>query len=67
MGAFEGTPCYLGTSDPDGWVPPERVRETAAALTALGATVELDVFCGMEHIVNDQEIAAGRVLLSGCG
>ena len=53
MGSFEGTPAYLGTSDPDGWVPPERVRETAAALTTLGAVVELDVFAGMDHLVND--------------
>ena len=67
MGSFEGTPAYLGTSDPDGWVPPERVRETAVALTTLGADVTLDVFAGMDHLVNDEEIAAGRALLSGCG
>ena len=63
MDAFEGTPVYLGTSDPDGWVPVWRVRETAAAFSALGAAVELDVFEGMEHIVYDEEIAAGRALL----
>ena len=67
LGAFESTPAYLGTSDPDGWVPVWRVRETAAALEALGAQVSLDVFEGMDHIVNDEEIAAGRALLSGCG
>jgi predicted esterase len=61
--AFEGTPVYLGTSDPDGWVPVWRVRETAAAFSQLGATVQLDVFEGMDHLVNDQEIAAGRALL----
>ena len=48
-------------------MPAERVRETAAALTALGAVVQLDVFAGMDHLVNDAEIAAGRALLSGCG
>jgi phospholipase/carboxylesterase len=61
--AFEATPVYLGTSDPDGWVPVWRVRETAAAFTALGASVELEVFEGMDHLVNDAEIAAGRELL----
>ena len=40
-----------------------RVRETAAAFAALGASVTLDVFEGMDHLVNDQEIAAGRELL----
>ena len=67
LGVFDGTPAYLGTSDPDGWVPPERVRETAAALKALGATVQLQVFEGMDHLVNDEEIAAGRAMLSDCG
>ena len=40
-----------------------RVRETAAAFSALGASVTLDVFDGMDHLVNDEEIAAGRALL----
>ncbi len=64
MGAFEGTPAYLGTSDPDDWVPAERVRETAAALERLGAAVTLEVFAGLDHVVNDEEIEAGRALLS---
>ena len=63
LGSFEGTPAYLGTSDPDDWVPVWRVRETAAALDELGARVDLEVFEGMDHLVNDQEIAAGRELL----
>jgi phospholipase/carboxylesterase len=57
----------MGTSDPDGWVPVWRVRETEAVLSALGASVKLDVFAGMDHLVNDAEIAAGRELLSDCG
>jgi phospholipase/carboxylesterase len=66
-GSFAGTPAYLGTADPDDWVPVERVRETAALLRAQDAEVALDVFGGMDHLVNDQEIAAGRALISGCG
>jgi phospholipase/carboxylesterase len=63
LGAFEGTPAYLGTSDPDDWVPVWRVRETAAVLEALGAAVQLEVFDGLEHVVDDAEISAGRELL----
>jgi phospholipase/carboxylesterase len=66
-GSFAGTPAYLGTSDPDDWVPVERVRETAGLLRAQDAQVTLQVFPGMDHLVNDEEIAAGRELLSGCG
>jgi predicted esterase len=63
LGTFDGTPAYLGTSDPDGWVPAWRVQETSAALSALGASVTVDVFEGMDHLVNDAEIEAGRALL----
>ena len=66
-GTFAGTPAYLGTADPDDWVPVERVRETAALLRAQDAEVTLEVFPGLDHLVNDEEIAAGRSLLSGCG
>jgi predicted esterase len=60
---FGGMPAYLGTSDPDGWVPVERVRETAALLERHGARVTLQVFEGQDHVVNDEEIAAGRALI----
>jgi phospholipase/carboxylesterase len=67
LGSFEETPVYIGTSDPDDWVPVWRVQETSAVLSELGAVVALDVFEGMEHLVNDAEIAAGKALLSGGG
>jgi predicted esterase len=66
-GSFEGTPAYLGTSHPDGWVPLERVRETATLLESLGARVSVDVYEGQDHIVNDEEIAAGRELIRAVG
>ena len=48
-------------------MPAERVRETAALLLAQDARVTAQVFPGMDHLVNDQEIAAGRELIRGCG
>jgi predicted esterase len=66
-GSFAGTPAYLGTSDPDAWVPAERVRETAALLRAQDAQVAAELFPGQDHLVNDAEIAAGRELIRGCG
>jgi predicted esterase len=62
-GAFGGMPAFLGTADPDDWVPVWRVHETAAVLGALGASVDLRVYPGMDHGVNDEEIAAGRALI----
>lgn len=58
-----GTPIYLGTSDPDDWVPATRVEETAAVLTARGARVTTQIFPGLGHEVSDLELdAAGQLI-----
>jgi predicted esterase len=64
-GAFAGTPCFLGTADPDDWVPVWRVHETASVLGALGASVSLRVYPGMDHLVNDEEIELARSVVIG--
>ena len=64
-GSFDGMPAFLGTADPDDWVPAERVAETADVLHSLGARVTTRIYPGMDHMVNDLEIAAGRELLRG--
>jgi phospholipase/carboxylesterase len=57
-GDLAGTPVFLGTSDVDEWVPEARVHETAEALRAQGGAVELRVYPGMAHEINDDEISA---------
>ena len=58
-----GTLVYLGTSDPDDWVPAARVRETAAVLAARGARVTTQVFPGLGHEVSEAELdAAGQLI-----
>jgi predicted esterase len=63
-GSLDGTPVFLGCSDVDSHVPAARVRETAEVLTKFGATVDLRLYPGMPHTVNDDEIAAARDLLA---
>jgi len=63
IGSLEGTPVFLGTSDPDAHVPVERVEETSQVLTDLGAVVELRRYPGMAHTVNEDELSACRNLL----
>lgn len=63
-GDLAGTPVLLATSSVDGWVPVERVRETAALLGGAGAEVTLRVDDDPEHHVNDDTVAAVRDLLT---
>jgi predicted esterase len=44
-------------------VPFERVQETEAVLTRMGAVVELRRYLGMAHTVNKDELDACRELL----
>jgi predicted esterase len=62
-GSLEGTPVFLGTSDPDMHVPYARVEETRDVLTAMGAGVELRRYPGMPHTVNEEELEVCRRML----
>jgi predicted esterase len=62
-GSLDGTPVFLGTSDPDPHVPFARVKETSEVLSKMGAKVELRRYQGMGHTINDDELNACRALL----
>ena len=59
-GDFKGTPVFLGCSDIDEWIPERRVHETADVMKKMGADVEIKIYKGMEHIINDDEIIRAR-------
>ncbi|HRI20625.1 MAG TPA: dienelactone hydrolase family protein, partial [Panacibacter sp.] len=56
-GNFNGTPVFIGTSDPDFHVPVERVYATANILKEMGAAVTEKVYANMGHTINQDEIA----------
>ena len=62
-GHFAGTPVFLGSSDPDPHVPPDRVRQTGALLTTMGAQVTLKIYPGRGHTVHADEMAHARRML----
>lgn len=62
-GSLAGTSIFLGSGDPDPHVPFERVRETEAVLTRMGATVELRRYPGMPHTISQDELDACKALL----
>lgn len=66
-GSLDGTPVFLGCSDVDAHIPAARVRETHEILGGMGAHVDLRLYPGMGHTVNDDELAAAQALLAGIG
>ncbi|MDZ4859689.1 MAG: dienelactone hydrolase family protein [Candidatus Hydrogenedentes bacterium] len=62
-GSLKRTPVFLGTSDIDPHVPLSRVQETETILARMGAEVELRVYPGMEHTINEDEMDACRAIL----
>jgi len=64
-GSLDGTPVFIGSSDPDPHIPVSRVHESAQVLTRMGARVETRIYPGMGHTVNDDEIRHVRALVDG--
>jgi phospholipase/carboxylesterase len=62
-GALGEMSVLLGGSDADPWVPATRMQETAEVFRRLGASVEIELYPGMGHLIGDQQIAAARRLL----
>ena len=62
-GDFAGTPIFMGCSDQDAHVPESRVHETAEVFTRRGAAVDVRIYRGMGHVVNEDEIQAAREIL----
>jgi predicted esterase len=64
-GALDGTPVFLGCSDVDFHIPKECVTESAEVLSTLGAAVDMRLYPGMGHTVNEDELAAAQAILDG--
>ncbi len=65
-GDFGGMPSLFSNGDNDPWVPWDRVQKTAEVFRAMNAVVDLRQYPGREHLVNDDEIAAAKDILSRC-
>ena len=66
-GSLDGTPVFLGCSDVDAHIPVSRVEETADVMGSLGAAVDLRIYPGMGHTVNQDEIQAVQNILAPLG
>lgn len=58
-----GTPIFMGCSDRDAHIPEQRVHDSASLLEERGANLDVRIYPGMPHTVNEDEIEAVRDLL----
>ncbi len=62
-GDFNGTPIFIGTSNPDPHVPVERVYATSNILKNMNASVTEKVYNNMGHTINQDEINLANSLV----
>ena len=62
---FEGTPIYLGTSDPDAHVPADRVKQSAEILGNKNARVELQIHKDAGHAIVPEELGRANNFIFG--
>lgn len=62
-GNLDGMPAFVGCSNIDPHIPLQRVQETTALLTTMGASVTERIYPGMEHTIVDDEIDLARGLI----
>ena len=62
-GNFEGTPVFIGSSNPDPHVPVQRVRETTGILRSMDADVTEKIYNGMGHTISEDEIKMANELV----
>lgn len=62
-GSFNGTPVFIGSSDPDMHVPVERVYATANIMRDMQADVTEKVYHNMGHTINQDEIDQANKLI----
>ncbi len=64
-GSLAGTPILLGCSNIDPHIPIRRVHESAHQLRKMGGEVTEQIYEGMGHTINDDEIRQIRMLIAG--
>lgn len=64
VGSLAGTPVFLGCSDVDPHIPKSRVHHTADVFRRLGGEVTEQLYSGMGHTVNQDELQFVKDMMS---
>jgi phospholipase/carboxylesterase len=62
-GDLDGTPIFIGSSDPDFHVPVDRVKDTTKLLSEMGASVTEVIYEKMGHTISPAEITQVNKLI----
>jgi len=63
-GEMDQTPVFIGCSDDDPYVPNERLDETSAVFEKLNADLNKQIYKGMGHTINEEEIKTVRGMMA---
>jgi predicted esterase len=63
FGDVAGLPVFIGSGTIDDHVQPEQVRDSGRMFEEAGAKVDVRIYDGMTHTINDDEIAAVREMI----
>lgn len=63
-GDLQGTPVFIGCSDPDPHIPLRRVQETTSLLRMMGAQVTEKIYADMGHTIIQDEIDQASQLIN---
>lgn len=55
-GTLDGTPVFLGCSDHDPHIPRDRLEESAREFVRIGGEVEFQIYPGLGHTINRDEL-----------
>ena len=63
-GSFDNMPVFTGGSDVDLWVSYDLIKDTVKVFEKMGANVDLRIYPGMAHTINQDEIDSVRAMLA---
>jgi predicted esterase len=66
-GNLQGTKVFIGGGDVDPWVSVDLIQEAARILTELQAEVDLQIYPGMGHTINQEEIGRVQNIITSAG
>lgn len=63
-GDVTGLPMFIGCGTNDSWIPANAAQNSAALFTEGGANVDLRIYDGMEHTINQDEVEGAAALIA---